>query len=237
MTAEARLAFAQIIVGDPGAAEGIYTDSLLYTAEAMENYSTNTGERDQTGTMEAASLQALVEVALMNESETRVTNDKDALDYINKVGASVLNIAGGAAGDAEAPGLLVELAKSAVGEAMNFSEKDGGENQEIDGEWVASERMKGYALAVAADQDHELMSDLEKAGIARRDEAGNMYVPPDHTAWGISGSDAELANHYDDIDEIPWPDGESSTREAVEKFDNAFTTTADKWRELLVSEG
>ena len=44
-TPEARVAFAQLAAGDPDAAARMYTEALHQTAETMEDYSTNTGDR------------------------------------------------------------------------------------------------------------------------------------------------------------------------------------------------
>lgn len=97
--------------------------------------------------------------------------------------------------------------------------------------------MMGYALGVAAERDPDLMAELEEEGIAQRDGSGSLYVPPDHSTWGVSGSDADIQKYYGQIDDLPWPDGESSTREAVENFVRAFQLTEEKWNDHLNSKG
>lgn len=236
MTDEARMAFTRFAVGDPDAAAKIYGESLLTTAEAMEEYATNTGERTHKPTHAAASLQALVEVALLNESTARGANDQEFVDYRNKVNTSAINLIGGAAGDKGASGLIVEIGKVIAGEAFEVSSKSGKPHVEVSGEWVESESMMGYALGVAAEQDPELMAALEEDGIAKKDDSGNLYIPPSHVDWGISGSEDALSDYYDRIDQKDWPDGESDTRDAVEAFINAFDRTTSKWEEHIVDE-
>lgn len=236
LTAEGRAAFAQLIMGDPDSAERVYGEALLRTAEAMEEFSTNTGERDSTGTTEAGSLQALVEVALMNESVTREANDQEFADYRNKINSSAVNALGGGAGDKGVSGLVVEIAKAVAGEAFQVSGSPADPRVEISGDWVESERMMGYALGVAAERDSDLMEELEEEGIAKRDASGDLYVPPDHSTWEKSNSDILLANHYGKIDGEPWPDGESSTRKAVEDFDRNFNLIEGKWDVFLEAE-
>lgn len=236
LTAEGRVAFTQLTMGDPEAAERVYGEALLRTAEAMEEFATNTGERDPEANIEAASLQALVEVALLNESTTREANDQEFADYRNKVNSAAIDLLSGFAGDRGASGLVVEIAKVVAGEAFEVSGDPAEPNVELSGDWVKSERMMGYALGVAAEQDPDLMAELEKEGIAKTDASGSLYVPPDHSTWEKSGSDALLAKHYGRIDDQPWPDGESSTRDAVEDFVRDFGHAQDKWYEHIVDE-
>ncbi|MGW5879265.1 TPR repeat region-containing protein [Nocardiopsis terrae] len=236
LTSGGRVAFTQLAMGDPDAADKVYGEALLRTAEAMEEFSTNTGEREPGANIEAASLQTLVEVALLNESTTREANDQEFVDYRNKVATSAVNILGGVAGDAEVSGLVVELAKAVAGEAFEVSGNSAKPHVELSGEWVKSERMMGYALGAAAVQDPDLMAELAEEGIAKRDASGDLYVPPDHSTWEKSGSDAELSKYYGQIDDRPWPDGESNTREAVEDFVRDFSHAQEKWEEHIVDE-
>ncbi|SIO85022.1 hypothetical protein [Nocardiopsis sp. JB363] len=236
ITDEARMAFTRFAVGDPDAAAKIYGESLLTTAEAMEEYATNTGERTHGPAHSAASLQALVEVALLNESTMREANDQEFAEYRNKVNTAAINLIGGAAGDKGASGLIVEIGKAIAGEAFAVSDESGKPHVGVNGEWVESERMMGYALGVAAEQDPELMAVLEEEGIAKKDGSGDIYVPPDHVDWEISGSESALSDHYHRIDERDWPDGESDTRDAVEDFIGAFDRTASKWEKHIVDE-
>ncbi|WP_017605355.1 TPR repeat region-containing protein [Nocardiopsis alkaliphila] len=233
LTPEARMAFTQLAMGDPDAAGRVYSEALLRTAEAMEEYSTNTGERDPEAHVGAASLQALVEVALLNESIARETNNQEFVDYRNKVAISAINIVGGVAGDVEVSGLIVELAKSVAGEAFEVSGTSAEPQIEVSGDWMKSERMMGYALGVAAAKDPDLMAELSEEGIAKRDESGDLYIPPDHSTWGKSGSDALLYKYYGQIDDLPWPDGESSARDAVQDFVMHFDLIEGKWDEYL----
>lgn len=178
---------------------------------------------------DAASLQGLVEVALLNESVIRGSNDEDFIDYRNRVNGAAINALGGIAGDQDVSGLIVEIAKTAMGEAFRVSGEPAEPRVEVNGDWVDSERMMGYALGAAAERDPELMEELEEEGIARRNGSGEIYVPPDHSTWGLSGSDSLLSQYYSDIDDLPWPDGESDTREAVEDFIRDFQKTGNKW--------
>lgn len=233
LSPESRAAFAQIAVGDPDAAEKLYTEVLLNSAEAMEEYSSNTGARDPNVAIESASFQSLVEVALINESSTRGSNDKEFAEYRDKISGSAVNALGGFAGDRGVSGLSVELAKIIATEIFDVPESESTPRVEVNGSWVDSDRMRGYALGAAAERDSELMKELEEEGIARRDSSGSLYVPPDHSTWRISGSDAVLSRFYGQIDDLPWPDGESGTRDAVEDFVSELQLTGEKWNELI----
>lgn len=236
LDAESRVVFTQLAVGDPDAAERIYTEVLINTAEAMEEFSSNTGARRSQDVIDPASLQSLVEVALLNESTMREANDKDFKEYRNKVTSSVVNVLGGMGGDVGVSGLTVEFAKIVATEAFEVSGNSATPNVSISGDWVESERMMGYALGVAADQNSELMERLEGDGIAKEDGSGGYYIPPDHRTWEISKSAGILNDYYSEIDDLPWPDGESSTREAVEDFVRIFGETSQKWESFIVDE-
>lgn len=236
LTPEGRVAFTQLAAGDPDAAARLYTEAIHRTAETMEDYSGNTGVRSQIPTQAAGSLQGLVEVALLNESTMRETSDQEYADYRNTVNGAVINTLGGVAGDQGVSGVAVELAKFAATEAFEVSGDAAKPHVGVNGEWVNTESMMGYALGTAADHDSELMEQLEREGIAKEDEAGELYVPPNHADWEISGSDGYLADHYYRIDDEPWPDGESDARGAVEDFVEEFERTSGKWEEQIVDE-
>lgn len=232
-TPESRVSFAQLAVGDSDAAAKIYTESLLNTARAMEEYATNTGIRTQGGSVEAGSLQGLVEVALMNESITRGENDEEFVEYRNKINSSAINILGGSAGDGGAPGLVVELGKVMAQEALEVSENAAEPHVPLNGDWVQPERLMGYAVGVAAENDSDLMEDLSEQGIAKRDGSGSLYVSPDHAEWDKSGSDVDLLDFYGRIEDDDWPDGEGSTKNAVEAFLRGFGNASGKWEHYL----
>ena len=234
-TPEARVAFAQLAAGDPDAAARMYTEALHQTAETMEDYSTNTGDRTYKPIHEAASLQGLVEVALLNESTTRETNNEEFVDYRNKVNGAVINVLGGGAGDGGVSALIVEFAKVAAGEAFEVSGDPAEPHVEVNGDWAKTEQMMGYALGVAAEQDPELMEELKEDGIAQEDGHGGFYIPPDHSDWGISSSDSVLSDYYHDIDGNVWPDGEGDVRGAVQDFVDKFEMTGEKWERFNVN--
>ena len=234
-TPEARVAFAQLAAGDPDAAARMYTEALHQTAETMEDYSTNTGDRTYKPIHEAASLQGLVEVALLNESTTRETNNEEFVDYRNKVNGAVINVLGGGAGDGGVSALIVEFAKVAAGEAFEVSGDPAEPHVEENGDWAKTEQMMGYALGVAAEQDPELMEELKEDGIAQEDGHGGFYIPPDHSDWGISSSDSVLSDYYHDIDGNVWPDGEGDVRGAVQDFVDKFEMTGEKWERFNVN--
>ncbi|WP_431872918.1 hypothetical protein [Nocardiopsis eucommiae] len=232
-TPESRVSFVQLAVGDSDAASKVYTESLLNTARAMEEYANNTGMRTQAGSVEAGSLQGLVEVALMNESITRGENDKEFVEYRNKINTSVINILGGSAGDGGAPGLVVELGKIVAQEALEVSETAAEPHVPLNGDWVQPERLMGYAVGVAAKNDAELMEELSAEGVAKKDDSGSLYVSPDHAEWDKSGSDVDLLDFYGRIEDDEWPDGEGSTKNAVEAFLRGFGTASGKWEHYL----
>src|SRR5699024_1936462 len=234
-TPEARVAFAQLAAGDPDAAARMYTEALHQTAETMEDYSTNTGDRTYKPIHEAASLQGLVEVALLNESTTRETNNEEFVDYRKKVDGAVINVLGGGAGDGGVSALIVEFAKVAAGEAFEVSGDPAEPHVEVNGDWAKTEQMMGYALGVAAEQDPELMEELKEDGIAQEDGHGGFYIPPDHSDWGISSSDSVLSDYYHDIDGNVWPDGEGDVRGAVQDFVDKFEMTGEKWERFNVN--
>lgn len=234
-TPEARVAFAQLAAGDPDAAARMYTEALHQTAETMEDYSTNTGDRTYKPIHEAASLQGLVEVALLNESTTRETNNEEFVDYRNKVNGAVINVLGGGAGDGGVSALIVEFAKVAAGEAFEVSGDPAEPHVEVNGDWAKTEQMMGYALGVAAEQDPDLMEELKEDGIAQEDGHGGFYIPPDHSDWGISSSDSVLSDYYHDIDGNVWPDGEGDVRGAVQDFVDKFEMTGEKWERFNVN--
>ena len=180
-------------------------------------------------------LQGLVEVALLNESTTRETNNEEFVDYRNKVkcchqcprwwswgwGVSAL---------------IVEFAKVAAGEAFEVSGDPAEPHVEVNGDWAKTEQMMGYALGVAAEQDPELMEELKEDGIAQEDGHGGFYIPPDHSDWGISSSDSVLSDYYHDIDRNVWPDGEGDVRGAVQDFVDKFEMTGRSGRDSMLTD-
>lgn len=231
-----RADFTQLTMGDPDAADRVYTEALLRTAESMEDYSGNKGEREYDSVHEAGSLQGLVEVALQNESTMRQANDQEFIDYRNSVNNSVIDVLGGGAGDQNVPGLAVELAKAAGKEAFEVSGSSARPNVEMNGDWFEEESMMGYALGVAAENDEGLMEELKEEGIAKEDSSGEPYIPPHHSDWGISKSDIALSNYYHRVDGELWPDGGSDARDAVEDFVGAFGRSTEKWQDQIVDE-
>ncbi|MEU1897118.1 hypothetical protein ABZ512_02000 [Nocardiopsis dassonvillei] len=232
LSPESRLAFTQIIMGDEETATRVYEEVLLNTGRTMEEYASNTGERDHIPTVLAGSLQGLVEEALSHESSHRTDSHKEAADYRNKVTGGVIDILGGGAGDAQVPGFVVEIAKFAAKEALSVPVHEATENADTVGEWARNEQMQGFAISALANSDPELMARLEADGIARRDASGELYVPIDHADWDVQTSAGVLATEFDSIDEIEWSDGEGSTANAVYNFLEAFGNNSSKWEKV-----
>ncbi|MFE6305825.1 hypothetical protein [Nocardiopsis sp. NPDC057823] len=234
LSPESRLAFTQLIVGDPDAAARIYEAVLLNTGHAMEEFASNDGPRDQVPVSLAGSLQGLVEEALANESITRGDQHGEAADYRNAVNGATVDLLGGAASDLQVPGFVVEMAKFAAKEALAIPQHEAGQNVATPGAWATNERMQGFALSALAQGDPEIMDRLSEVGIAVEDGNGVLYVPVEHQDWDIRRSSGVLATEFDRIDELDWVDGEGSTANAVYNFLNTFGTNSSKWEDVSI---
>ncbi|MES0835192.1 hypothetical protein [Nocardiopsis tropica] len=234
LSPESRLAFTQIIAGDPDAAARIYEAVLVNTGETMAEYASNTGERSHIPTVLAGSLQGLVEEALANESITRGLQHGEAADYQNKVNGAAIDLIGGAAGDAQVPGIVVEIAKFAAKEALEIPRHEAEQNVETLGDWATNERMQGFAISALAHGDPELMDRLAELGIAQEDPNGDLYVPVDHSEWDVQTSAGVLATEFDRVDELEWTDSEGTTANAVHNFLNSFGDNGSKWEDVSI---
>lgn len=245
LSADGRLSFTQFMAGDPDTAANVYREVLLNGAETMEEYATNTGDREHKPTMEAGTLQGLVERAVTLEAETRETNHEEEVDFQSKVIDNTVSILGGGGGDLNVSGVVVETAKFMAKEGLTPDKHDADPNVTTREEWDSSERMKTLSVATAASGDPDLMQELKNRGIAKENDSGELYVPLDHTEWeGVENADeskgewngdnkvGELAEQYTGVADSEWPDGESKTSDAVFEFVKNFETQRAKWSEV-----
>src|SRR5699024_6017884 len=232
LSPESRLAFTQLIMGDQDTAERIYGEVILNTGQTMEDYSTNTGEREHVPTVLAGSLQGLVDEALERESKEREINHNEESKYKNKVKDGAVDILGGIGSDAGVPGFVVEVAKYEAKESLEIEENEDGEHVQTLGEWAKNERMKGFAISALAHRDPDLMDEFVEHGITKEDENGDPYVPVDHVEWDVPTSAGVLATVFDEVSGNEWADGGSTAESAVFSFIGAFDDNRQKWSKV-----
>lgn len=233
LSPDGRRHFMEIIMGDTDAAQKTYNEVVYYGAETMEGFSLNSGTRDHSGANTYGSLLGLVDVALENESERRSTDNTEAVNHANKVRGAVVDTIGGFAGDRNASGVVVEVAKFLAKEALEISDNPpSGDTIEAAGDWMPAEDMKLLAISALAANDPDVMDALESLHPgAVMGEGEDRYIPLDPHEWDINeeSQNAALANMYDYVDERPWVDGQGTTKSAVDNFLGTLGMAWGKW--------
>jgi hypothetical protein len=233
LSPDGRLSFMEAIMGDADAAQKTYNEVVYFGAETMGDFSLDGGTRDHSGANAYGSLLGLVDVALENESEGRTTSHTEAVNHANKVRNAVVDTIGGFAGDRNAPGVIVELAKFLAKEAIEISDNPpAGESIETAGNWMPAEDMQLLAISALAANDPDVMDALEALHPgAVMGEGEDRYIPLDPHEWDINGEsqDTARANMYDHVDELPWIDGQGSTKSAVDNFLGNLGIAWGKW--------
>ncbi|MFC9086354.1 TPR repeat region-containing protein [Nocardiopsis dassonvillei] len=233
LSPEGRMNFTEFIMGDVDAAHKTYGEVVQYGAESMAEFATDNGPRSHEGSSSYGSLLGLVDVTLNSESERRSNDNTEAVAHANKVRNLVVDTAGGFAGDRNAPGLVVEIAKFLAKEALEVSDNPPDPKMESPREWMAEEDMNHLAISAMAANDPEIMDALEALHPgAVLGEGADRYIPLDPAEWDVNGEsqDTVRGNLYDHVDELPWVDGEGSTKSAVDNYLLNMGISWGKWQ-------
>ncbi|MES0835716.1 hypothetical protein [Nocardiopsis tropica] len=233
LSPDGRRHFVELIMGDAEAAQSTYSEVVLHGAETMGGFSLGDGNRDHSGANSYGSLLGLVDVALENESARRAIDNTEAVNHANKIRNGVVDTIGGLAGDRNAPGIVVEVAKFLAKEALEISDNPpSGNTIETAGDWMPAEDMQHLAISALAANDPEVMDALAglHPGVVMGD-GEDRYIPLDPYEWEINEEslDSVRANLYDYVDERPWVDGEGSTKSAVDNFLGTLGMAWGKW--------
>ncbi|MFD6095547.1 hypothetical protein ACFVWN_00350 [Nocardiopsis flavescens] len=233
LSPDGRRHFMEIVMGDPDTAQKTYNEVVYYGAETMGDFSLDSGPRDHQGANTYGSLLGLVDVALENESERRSTDNTEAVNHANKVRSAVVDTIGGFAGDRNASGVVVEVAKFLAKEAITISDNPpAGDSIDTAGDWMPQEDMQLLAISALAANDPDVMEALEELHPgAVIGEGEDRYIPLDPHEWDINEEyqDAAIANMYDYVDERPWVDGEGDTKSAVDNYLGTLGMAWGKW--------
>ncbi len=233
LSPDGRRYFTELIMGDPDAAQKTYNEVVYYGAESMGNFALGDGERDHSGADSYGSLLGLVDVALEQESERRAADNTAAVNHANKVRGAVVDTIAGFAADRNVSAVTIEVAKFLAKEALTISDNSSaGRTADAAGSWMAVEDMQHLCISALAANDPAVMDALEELHPgAVIGEGEDRYIPLDPEEWEINGESrsAARANMYDYIDELPWVDGQGTTKSAVDNFLTTLETAWGRW--------
>lgn len=229
---EARIAFAQYIMGDEEAAVRTYSEIVEYEMESLKEFAF--GEKEWGLAQDSGSLRGLIETALVNESEARVSNDEEARKFEERVRSSTIDIIGGIAGDVKIPGFLVEIAKVTAKEGLEIpAQEDLGERVDgAEGNWNLTHHSRMFAMAAVASSNEEFMDYLEEnhEGVISGERDARKFIM-DWNEWEVPGNSrgSLLTDLMVEVEKYSLPGSDRPVYMDMETYSEDYQNLRSEW--------
>lgn len=232
-SSDARLAFTELVVGDPEAAGRLYGEVRIMAGMAMEGYVDDVGSDGSLAVSRSGVLTGLVEEAMLREAKSRGDDHNAAVERGNRTKNAVLEMGAAALLDAKVPNTVSVGLKLFVQDAWTEQEIDGAHTHvPVRNSESEKSEMTSIALQALVKQDPALLDriDAEFPGVVAGTGSGR-HIPPDPKDWEHEDGGGIAFGVLEMVADEPWPGGDRTAGDSVDAFLGAFNSQRENWQD------